>query len=140
MFGFLAILDAQAFQFILAAPVDMAHPLDEHVSQVVTGLHSGPVNQAEQQDIALGRRKFLEFRRIQHFGFRREVFDFGVGNPPQVMVCADRIRQLNDVVEQVLQMLQRGSFRQLLEREEQTFLLRTIADFKQGIELLALDG
>ena len=29
---------------------------------------------------------------------------------------------------------------QLLEREEQTFLLRTIADFKQGIELLALGG
>ncbi len=106
-FGLLAIARPQPLQFLSAPVVDVPHALDEHLREIVARLDPGPVDQAHQYGVALGGPKLAQLRSIQCPCLGGEVLALDLRDARQVQLAADQFTQFGDMVDQLLEMLQR---------------------------------
>ncbi len=106
-FGLLAIARPQPLQFLSAPVMDVPHAFDEHLREIVARLDPGPVDQAYQYRVALGGPKLAQLGSIQCPRLGSEVLALDLRDARQVQLAADQFVQFGDMVDQLLEMLQR---------------------------------
>ena len=135
--GLLAIARTQPLQFLLAAVVEISHAFDEHLGQVVTGLYPSAMDQAQQECVSLGLAEVAQLGGVQHPGFGGKMLALEFRYVRQMQFAADQFVQRSDMVDQFLEVSQRGALGQPLDGL-QWALDASVGDDQKNVQTLLL--